>query len=149
MFRECRAYRASSLQSLQGGRLSEKGAVAPTSVISRHRILLTLPYQFVRILGIFLIFPASAFVMEKASKFPPIFFRMCFCNERVGHALATTTSHNYENMQIPEIIFRFHFCDPTQGKFLNPAFFSLLIVLVRMVISYVDSRRLCCRTPEK
>ena len=32
----------------------------------------------------------------KAKKFPQIFFRICFRNDHVGHAQATTAGHTYE-----------------------------------------------------
>ena len=32
----------------------------------------------------------------KANKFPQIFFRICFCNDHVGYAQATTAGHAYE-----------------------------------------------------
>ena len=32
----------------------------------------------------------------KAIKFPQIFFRICICNDHVGHAQATTAGHAYE-----------------------------------------------------
>ena len=32
----------------------------------------------------------------KANKFPQIFFHICFRNDHVGHAQATTAGHAYE-----------------------------------------------------
>ena len=32
----------------------------------------------------------------KANKFPQIFFRICFRNDHVGHAQATTAGHAYK-----------------------------------------------------
>ena len=32
----------------------------------------------------------------KAKKYPQMFFRICFCNDHVGHAQATTAGHAYE-----------------------------------------------------
>ena len=39
---------------------------------------------------------AFAFVMEKADKFPQIWYCICFRNDHVGHAQATTAGHTYE-----------------------------------------------------
>ena len=37
----------------------------------------------------------------QANKIPQIFFRICFRNDRVGHAHATTAGHTYERNQNP------------------------------------------------
>ena len=37
----------------------------------------------------------------KANKLPRIFFRICFCNDHVGQAQATTEGHAYEINQNP------------------------------------------------
>ena len=43
------------------------------------------------------VFAAFAFVMERQIKAPRVFFRICFCNDHVGHAQATITGHTYED----------------------------------------------------
>ena len=37
----------------------------------------------------------------KANKFPQLFFRICFRNDHVGHAQATTAGHAYEINENP------------------------------------------------
>ena len=46
-------------------------------------------------------FFAFAFVMERQTDSPQIFFHIRFCNDHVGHAQATTAGHTYEKEQIP------------------------------------------------
>ena len=52
----------------------------------------------------------------KANKFPQIFFRICFRNDHIGYAQATTAGHAYEIKKIPEIFFRFRFCNSIERK---------------------------------
>ena len=51
---------------------------------------------------------AFAFVMEKQTNSPGIFLRICFRNNHVGQAQATTTSHTYEKKS-PRFSFAFAF----------------------------------------
>ena len=46
----------------------------------------------------------------QASKFPEIFFRICFRSDHVGHAQARTAGHTYViKIKIPEMFFCFRF----------------------------------------
>ena len=79
--------------------------------------------------------------MEKASKFPQIFFRICFCNDHAGHAQATTAGRAYEiNLKSRRVSFAFAFVIQSREnpKSWDIYFFSLVIVSVRMVFLAVS-----------
>ena len=75
----------------------------------------------------------------KANKFPQIFFRICFHNDHVGHAQATTAGHAYKIHQNPGdfLSLSLSYCNrekiERKSKSRDFYLFSLVIVSVRMV----------------
>ena len=66
----------------------------------------------------------------KANKFPQIFFRICFRNDHVGHAQATTAGHPCK-IKISEILFRLRCRNSTESKskILGFLYFILLVIV--------------------
>ena len=74
-------------------------------------------------------------------KNPPDFFRRCFRHEHVGHAQATTASHNYKKKtyNFPEISLRLHFRIRQREKILNPRTFNFSLLRVSMTAIISES----------